>query len=195
MRLFIGIPFSEGVRSRIRKNMLAVHLAIAKGKLSSWEGYHLTLKFLGEVPEEQLAVLTRAMAETALHTQPFEITFTALGAFKKSKGDVLWLGVSALPALAFLYAEVEALAESAGFEKEPGSYVPHVTLGRGVRYHESFDETARHWKPVDVGEWVERIALFQSVQTAGQLTYVPLVTLGLSGAETNTGEAQKEVMP
>lgn len=195
MRLFIGIPFSESVRSRIRKNMTAIQPTIVKGKLSSWEGYHLTLRFLGEVPEEKLAALTRAMAETSLHTHPFEMTFTALGAFKKSKGDVLWLGVAALPALTSLYEEVEALAESAGFEKEPGNYVPHITLGRGVRYQKSLEETACHWKPVDVGEWVEQIALFQSVQTAGQLTYVPLVTLGLSGAETNTGEAQKEVMP
>ncbi len=192
MRLFIGIPFSENLRSQIRKNVVALRSFIAKGRLSPWEGYHITLKFLGEVSSERMAELALLMAKTPLRTAPFELRFTELGAFRKSGGDVLWLGVTLPPQLLALQKEIEALAGAAGFEPESRSYTPHLTLGRGVRYTEGFEEAAGHWTPLSRHQWVDHIALFQSVQIEGRLTYVPLVSITLGDAETGMEEAEED---
>lgn len=50
MRLFIGVPFPEPIPSQIHQAVSGIRDCLSKGRLSSPEGYHLTLKFLGEVP-------------------------------------------------------------------------------------------------------------------------------------------------
>lgn len=188
MRLFIGIPFSERVRSQIHKAVVKIQPFIAKGKLSDWEGYHLTLKFLGEVSEQDMAQLSLLMREAVLPQMPFELRFTELGTFRKRGGDVLWLGVTVPPELAALQQEVESLAGLAEFEPEARLYSPHLTLGRGVRYTESFEALTKHWtmKPLKVK--VDRVVLFHSTKLGGRLAYVPLLIRRLG----ETGEAAVE---
>ncbi len=175
MRLFIGIPFSERVRSQIRKAVMKIQPSISKGKLSDWEGYHLTLKFLGEVSEQDMEKLTILMREAVLPQMPFELRLTELGTFRKSGGDVLWLGVTVPPELAALQQEMESLAGLAGFEPEARPYSAHLTLGRGVRYTESFEALSKHWTMKRLKVKADRVVLFHSTKLGGRLAYVPLL--------------------
>lgn len=192
MRLFIGIPFSERVRNQIRKAVMKIQPSIAKGKLSDWEGYHLTLKFLGEVSEQDMAKLALLMREASLPLTPFELRLTELGTFRKSGGDVLWLGVTVPPELVVLQQEVESLASLAGFEPEVRSYSPHLTLGRGVRYTESFEALSKHWTMKRLKVKVDRVVLFHSTKLSGRLAYVPLLIRRLG--ETRDAAAVDERM-
>lgn len=180
MRIFIGIPLTEKTRNAVRSEVEKIKPLIHKGRFSSWEGYHITLAFLGEVSEVRMEELAMKLECARLETMPFEIEFTTLGAFQKSKGDVLWLGVTASEHLLTLKQEVEAIITSAGFVPEERAYVAHLTLGRGVRYTQSFEKMQRQWSFKRHPVWVDRIVLFESVQVEGQLCYVPLLykTLG-----------------
>lgn len=175
MRLFIGIPYSERIRNQIRKEVARISSSLAKGKLSKWDGYHITLKFLGEVSEQNLADLALLMSDTRFVTEPFELEFTGLGHFRKSGGDVLWLGVTMPPQLLALQQEVEAMAQQAGFEPEARAFSPHLTLGRGVRYRVSYEETVKNWSLKRLRARVDRMILFQSTPVEGELAYVPLI--------------------
>lgn len=186
MRLFIGIPFPDTVRSQIGRRVAAIRPYLAKGRLGLGEGYHITLKFLGEVSEQDAAALSLLLADTPFQTQPFEMTFTEPGYFRKRGGDILWLGVTLPPQLISLQQEIETLAKDSGFPPENRAYTPHLTLGRGVRYSESFEETVKHWPSGNIRTWVDRVCLFQSVQVDGRLTYVPLVTLWLGNKNSPT---------
>lgn len=176
MRLFIGIPFSDRIRKEIHHAVMKLEPHLAKGRLSAWEGYHITLKFLGEVSDEQTAALSLALEGAQFETGPFDVQLTHLGAFRKSGGDVLWLGITVPPQLQALQQEVEALAVHAGFEPEARAFSPHLTLARGVRYAVSFDTAAGHWPLKPLRERIDRVALFHSTRTEAGLAYVPLVS-------------------
>lgn len=175
MRLFIGIPLTEKIRHALRSEVEKIKPLIHKGRFSSWEGYHITLEFLGEVSEERMVELAIKLEGASLETKPFEMSFAALGVFQKSKGDILWLGVTETPYLLTLKQEVEAITTQMGFEPEQRSYIPHLTLGRGIRYTQSFENLLKHWSFKRHPVWVDQIVLFESVQVKGQLSYVPLL--------------------
>ena len=96
------------------------------------ENVHLTLKFLGEVPEESLTDIGGALREVAARHETFEIEADGFGAFPSAeKARVLWAGVGEDAArLRTLAGEVEDALEPLGFEREGRAYAPHITLGR-----------------------------------------------------------------
>ncbi len=177
MRIFIGIPVNKKIRNALRSEVQKIKPLIHKARFSSWEGYHITLRFLGDVSEALLVDLILKLEETHFKTLPFEVCFTTLCVFQKSKGDILWLGVTENAHLQALKEEVETLVASVGFEPEARAFVPHLTLGRGVHYTQDFDKMKSHWSFKRHCVSVDRIVLFESVQVGGQLSYVPLMYL------------------
>lgn len=192
MRIFIGIPFSEDTRRRIQKGVLAVQPTLSKGKFTHWDGYHLTLKFLGEVSEEGMGHLAQRIARTQLHTEAFSLRFTALGVFSKRGGDVLWLGAAESSPLQALQREVEALCCLEGFAPENRHFTPHLTLARGVRYTEGFEQAAARWPQGEIRQQVTAIALFQSTQVNGRVAYIPLTTKKLAPSPDGLNPHNKE---
>ncbi|MQS12795.1 RNA 2',3'-cyclic phosphodiesterase [Streptomyces kaniharaensis] len=92
------------------------------------EGWHLTLAFLGQVPEDRLPELEAGLADVADVHPAHRLRIAGAGRF----GDrVLWAGVEgqtwALRRLA--EAVYEATADVAG-EADPFRFHPHLTLAR-----------------------------------------------------------------
>ena len=101
-------------------------------RLVGQEKIHLTLKFLGDVAQGRLSIVTHALEPLRERHKPFEISTSGFGAFpSERKARILWAGVGeGSGPLRTLAREVEDLLESAGFEREVRPYVPHLTLGR-----------------------------------------------------------------
>lgn len=182
MRLFIGIPFDEALRRTVWRETSKHQALISKGRFSDWEGYHLTLKFLGEVPEIVADELKQRMTEHPIKHKPFEMLFGELGHFTKRRGDILWLGIKPCQALITVQREVDQFAQNIGFTPDEESYMPHFTLARGVRYQTDFEAIHKAWALESPTIRVDQIALFQSVQVDGKLSYVPLLIQALDAA-------------
>lgn len=91
--------------------------------------YHVTLRFLGDVP---LAVAEDA-AEALSEVRPrpaIGLTLEGLTVFGGDKPRAILAAVAANPELAELQAEQERLVRRAGLAPEPRKFVPHVTLAR-----------------------------------------------------------------
>ena len=96
------------------------------------ENIHLTLKFLGEVPDEAMQSIGDALkAACSAHT-PFDARLGGLGAFPSPRrARVIWAGVDqGSPEISALAASVESALEPIGFRREGRAFVPHATLGR-----------------------------------------------------------------
>ncbi len=93
---------------------------------------HLTLKFLGDVTDEQLGEIDAALGEVSWRHLPFEIVTSTFGAFPSSrKARILWAGVGeGSERLRALADDVCGSLEPLGFAREGRPYAPHVTLGR-----------------------------------------------------------------
>src|SRR5438552_18848398 len=103
MRLFVAIDIPQDHRSRIAA--LVTHLTPKMPKLK-WVDpakLHLTLKFIGELPEEKLEVLSAALTSVPFPA-PIEIGLRGVARFPR----VLWIGVEGARALAELAVQIES---------------------------------------------------------------------------------------
>lgn len=93
---------------------------------------HLTLKFLGYVPEEQMGKIVELLSEAAKGRRPFALEVSGAGVFpSESRPRVLWLGLKGeLDSLLKLRQSVEDALVPAGFEKEGEGFSPHLTIAR-----------------------------------------------------------------
>ncbi|GAA2292658.1 RNA 2',3'-cyclic phosphodiesterase [Streptomyces kunmingensis] len=91
-------------------------------------GWHLTLAFYGDVPQETVPELTERLARAARRTEPFELALRGGGQFG---GRALWAGVSGeTAALKHLADRAEAAGRKCGLPGEHRRYRPHLTLAR-----------------------------------------------------------------
>jgi 2'-5' RNA ligase len=132
MRLFIAIELPDVIKQGIAKVQDELRTAGGNAGWTRPEGIHLTLKFLGDVPEERVPEIMAAMAGAAQGIGKLNLEVTGAGAFPNIKVPrVLWIGVFGdIEKLAILQAEVEDAMERLGFEREARMFSPHLTLAR-----------------------------------------------------------------
>ena len=91
---------------------------------------HLTLSFLGNVPDETGERLVQALAQI---TSPiFPLVLKGLGSFESHRRpSVVWAGLETCPPeLSNLQRHVQTAAQAAGLQPEAKRFHPHITLGR-----------------------------------------------------------------
>ena len=107
------------------------------------ENWHITLAFLGEVPEYKLDDLAERLERAAGRQKPIDLQLGGSGAFPSvAEARVLWTGVrDEAKALPHLARTTRGAANKAGVTVDGRKFTPHVTL-------------ARLRRPVDVARWV-----------------------------------------
>jgi RNA 2',3'-cyclic 3'-phosphodiesterase len=129
MRVFVALDIHAEIRQRIAQFMDDLRGFAPEARWVSPESMHLTLKFIGEWPEERLEELKRALS--AVRGQPPEITFSATGFFPAVKSArVFWVGIQAGTELAALANAIDAATSALGIASEQRAYTPHLTLAR-----------------------------------------------------------------
>ncbi len=140
MRTFIAIEVPEAVKKE---------LAVVQGRLrgagvdASWtraEGMHLTLKFLGEVSEQQVPDIMSNLRKAAEGTGPLGFSVSGVGTFPNPiKARVVWIGLGGdIEKLMRLQVAVENAMLLLGMAREERKFTPHLTLGR-IKYIRSRD--------------------------------------------------------
>lgn len=131
MRLFFGFPLPADLREALARWQGA---AREGGLRAAWprpEGLHLTLVFLGEVPEGFLPSVRRIGAEVAGRHGSLLLRTGGLGAFpERGAPRVLWMGLEPHPGLRALQEDLAAGLVTVGFPREDRPYNPHLTLAR-----------------------------------------------------------------
>lgn len=135
-RLFVALEPPDPVRRRLAA--LAAGLRRSAGRAADeirWvdpANVHLTLQFLGAVPEERVAAVEAALREAAADARPFALELRGAGGFPNARRPrVLWaaLGGDVGP-LAALATDVSRRLAPLGFPPEERPFAAHVTLGR-----------------------------------------------------------------
>lgn len=132
IRTFVAIELPAAVRASLEK--LSQELR-RTGAAVSWVkpgSIHLTLKFLGSIPEEQVQAITAALGEVVRQTPPFRLQPAECGAFPDVKRmRVVWVGVRGEESiLQDVQRRLEKALSRLGFPAENRPFKGHLTLGR-----------------------------------------------------------------
>ncbi|MFQ5723639.1 MAG: RNA 2',3'-cyclic phosphodiesterase [Terriglobia bacterium] len=177
MRLFVALDLPPPLREALQELVRQLQRAAADVRWVRPEGMHLTLKFIGEVPEEKLPLIQEALGEVA-SPAPAELDFRSLGYFPNERRPrVLWVGVQASNNLAPLAAQIEAALEPLGIPRERRAYAPHLTLGRfkSPKRLARLQEEVGRLREKEFGRVrVEEFALYQSRLSPGGAQYTRL---------------------
>jgi 2'-5' RNA ligase len=125
-RLFVAIDLPESTRQ-----MLAALDPHVRGvRWTDPAQMHLTLSFLGEVPDETNLVLREKLS--AIEFGAFFLSIVGVGTFSaKGAPKIIWIGVGkAHPHLFQIHKRVQEAALAAGLEPELRPWHPHITIAR-----------------------------------------------------------------
>ena len=135
MRVFIAIDIDEGIRkalANLQSEMLK-KVDIKKGD-AKWvdpKTMHLTLKFLGEIKDQQVVEVCNIAREVASRHKSFDIEIGGVGYFGGKSARVLWVGAGQESEnLLQLQADLDRGLASAGWPPETRKFAGHQTLCR-----------------------------------------------------------------
>jgi RNA 2',3'-cyclic 3'-phosphodiesterase len=148
VRAFVAVDVDDRIRRQVAHLEAAFRPVTTGAKWVEPALCHITLKFLGSVPGEQLPAITEAGWRVAAAVQPFELDFRGVGAFPRWRGArVLWMGLDGAAPLAALQAALEQELAPLGFEPQGRPFAPHLTLARFKQPPSHFiEEVARQFE-------------------------------------------------
>ncbi|MFQ5430129.1 MAG: RNA 2',3'-cyclic phosphodiesterase [Phycisphaerae bacterium] len=179
MRTFIAIDFDETIRRRIAAVQDRLRSRCPDLRWVAADRIHLTLKFLGEIRDEQVASVGAALDDLAGGCRPFEIAVARVGLFgSRGRPTVVWLGVEDKDArLKQCHDRCDRLLEPLGFPPEPRRFSPHLTLARNRSARRGADirEAVAAEAETALGtQAVTGVVLYQSVLSRNGPIYTPL---------------------
>ncbi|OIR08083.1 2'-5'-RNA ligase [mine drainage metagenome] len=125
IRLFAGIALPPPQRSALA----ALCRGLPGARWSPPENLHLTLRFMGEMPEDRAEDLRQALS--AIAAPPLTLSVKGCGTFADGRhAHTLWAGIVAAAPLLSLQERVETAARRAGLAADTRRYRPHITLAR-----------------------------------------------------------------
>ncbi|WP_408994367.1 RNA 2',3'-cyclic phosphodiesterase [Streptomyces sp. 1268] len=130
-RLFAAVLPPASAVAELRTALAPLHTLPGARDLR-WtgpEGWHFTLAFYGEVPEDATPELEARLERSARRTAPFALRVHGAGHFG---GRALWAGAAGgLDRLRLLAERADAAARRTGLPmEEHRRYTPHLTLAR-----------------------------------------------------------------
>jgi len=179
IRAFIAVEAPPEVKERLSEIQCDFKPRIQGASWTRPEGFHFTLRFLGNIMPVQAEAVKEALAPEFKQRQ-FEAEFDHTGIFPKlEKARVLWVGLGKGNfEMKSLFDELEERLARAGFPEEPRPFSGHLTLAR-----------FRNPRPIlpallstqfDCPPFtVEKIILFQSVLNPAGAIYTPLAVTKL----------------
>jgi 2'-5' RNA ligase len=188
VRAFFAVALPEEAREAAAQ--LAGRLrGSERGEGVRWvrpEGYHLTLRFLGNVAREAIGEIAERVTEQVAPLAPFAIHLAGALVFPSPRSPrVIALAVEPEATLVSLAEWVERGVVAAGLPAERRRFRAHLTLGRvrNRRFPSVGGEAAIDCPAFPVGE----IVLFQSDLRRTGAVYTPLERIALRGRSSDEG--------
>lgn len=169
IRLFIALNLKNEVKNQISEVISKVKSNSIQGKFVSEEHMHLTVEFLGEIQDDRIDIIKGIMDE--LEFDAFTLNISKLGYFKRSEGNIYWLGIKYNATLFNINKKLRQDLMVKGFQLEDREYRPHITLGRKVKLKESINtnELEDIFRKIEI--YIDKVDLMKSEFINGKLIH------------------------
>lgn len=164
VRAFVAIDLPASLREAF--SFVQEPLRECSGRLSIVDPQllHITLKFLGEVPDDQVSRVSDQLG--TLTFPSFSVSITGISANNPKHPRVIWAVVEDGGKTAALADTVDSAVSKLGFSREIRSFRPHITIARVKEYHPDIPHAIAPFSSWNGGEIpVDRILLKKSTLT------------------------------
>ena len=192
IRTFVAVDVNESVRRRATR--LIEQLAANAGNVK-WvepQNMHLTLQFLGEVPQTDVHEVCLAVQRAVVGCVPFAMSLLGAGAFPHAgRPSTIWIGVDqGAQQLKTIQRRIQQALKPLGFPPERRAYHPHLTIGRIRRGRVSggslLAQVLRDQQSFDAGRsTVDQVIVYASYLEHTGPSYQAMSRIGLPGTPSN----------
>lgn len=178
MRLFVAIELDHSVKRVMLKTIdrLAEFRKTVRWVLES--RMHLTMKFLGDVPDERVSDVGDACARVVAACEPFEMVVDRCGCFPAGgRVRVIWCGSQGVsPAITACAGRLDEACRELGFEPETRPFSAHLTVGRvrDDRTNGRLRDAVQRLQSGSATQPVKELTLFQSTLSMQGPTHTAL---------------------
>ncbi|MBN2245646.1 MAG: RNA 2',3'-cyclic phosphodiesterase [Candidatus Aminicenantes bacterium] len=167
MRTFIAIDLDENIKKELAAFINEMCNLPASIRWTHSKGMHLTLKFLGEIKEDQIPAIMKLLENTTAFFKSFTLEFKGTGWFPPGSRfpRVIWAGCQENEIILSLQQTIEDDLEKLHFQRDKKTYHPHLTLGRvrsNKNIHKVVDELIRQSDKNFGSMTVNKVTFFQS---------------------------------
>jgi 2'-5' RNA ligase len=190
LRLFIAIAVPLDVRKAIGRAQGQLQ-RVAPPEAIRWtrlEQFHITLKFLGDVPSAQIAALEQSVSSVCSGCPVLRLSAQGIGFFPgEHKPRVIWAKADDNGGkLAELHRQVEEAVRPFAPAGKPERFSGHITLGRfKPGRHAAIEkllERAAVLRDLPFGAWpAAEVEIVRSELTSTGAMHTPLATFPLAG--------------
>ena len=186
-RLFVAIKLKPDENFLETYNFLKTNL---KQDLIKWvkpDVMHLTLKFLGPTPNEDISKIKYVLENFSKKKSPLNFEFDKTGIFGSSYDPrVIWFGITNNEEIKSFGEDLLNLFHENGFKRDRQNFVPHLTIGRikkinNKRYFQNIIDKVKDKKIQSF--YVNEIILYQSILKPDGPVYIELGKYNLVGSK------------
>lgn len=184
VRAFVGIDIDEAVRQKLVAVQEQLQTTGGQLKLVEPPNIHVTMKFLGEVPEDKIGSIAEALKKAATGTGQFDLGVRGIGVFPNLRYiRVVWAGVAeGRDEVIGLHQKIDQELQPLGFRLDR-DFVPHLTIAR-VKTAKQKERLAAFVKEMTDAEFgvtrAQAVELKQSTLTPKGPIYSTLARIELS---------------
>jgi len=129
--------------------------------------FHITIKFLGKTPSDQIEEVSRILQGVSENQASFEMSVEKVALFgSQYHPRVIWMGVEPESILRGIHESITDGLESIGLKKDRQNFVPHLSIAR-IRKLNNKDHFRKVFEKVEQGmiqkEMVRSIILYESI--------------------------------
>jgi len=147
MRAFLAVKLSENIINDIKNLQEELKKYTIKGRWTNKDNLHITLKFFGEINEEQVSKIRETINDISANFKSFYIRLNKIGCFEgKDNIRVLWVDVKNDNNLILLHDAIETELSKAGFKKDDRKFKTHITVARDIILKKSIEEINNLYK-------------------------------------------------
>jgi RNA 2',3'-cyclic 3'-phosphodiesterase len=207
IRTFIAVEMSEAVRRRAARLIDLLRVGGGDVKWVEPENMHLTLQFLGDVPQTDVPAVCQAVERAVAGFPPFEISLLGAGAFPHlGRPSTIWIGVTdavnksgqaprhqsvhgeGAKELSAVQHAIQRALKPLGFPPERRAFHPHLTIGRirrGGAAPPGLVQCLREQQAFDAGSTaIDQVVVFASYLDRAGPTYQAMSRIALARGET-----------
>jgi len=132
-RLFVAVNLPQEVKEKIYKASYRFLSNNRNIRQVSYQNIHITLKFLGNIKDDNLHKLKNALYQSVKEVSPFSFRINSyIDAFPNTrKASIILVGLeNGSQDIELIFKNIEQQLERINISKEKRRYIPHATIAR-----------------------------------------------------------------